>query len=239
MQEQEKKVMQTEPVDHEYMREAVPVTKRRSTYDQIMIWIGFGYVATGLFVGGILAGYGRSPGLKPADAMLAIILGMGALFIIASLLGVAAQKTGLNLALISQYSYGSKGFMIPMALVAIMSFGWFVSIVGMVADMWGGMMGNPSGIIVWSPAKWGFDMVPDITLEVIFSLVIWGIVFTISAVVGINAVEEVTKFTCPLLFIFAIVVGTGMLAEGGGFGLFWKRETNWAVLVLVMVLMQS
>lgn len=44
--------------DGEHMLEPVPMHRRRSTYSQIMVWIGFGYVVTGLFVGGTLAGYG-------------------------------------------------------------------------------------------------------------------------------------------------------------------------------------
>ena len=46
MQEQEKKVAVEETVDTEYMLEPVPMNKRRSTYSQIMVWVGFGYCAT-------------------------------------------------------------------------------------------------------------------------------------------------------------------------------------------------
>ena len=211
MQEQEKNIAPEEIVDEEFMLEAVPMKKRRSTYSQVMVWVGFGYVATGLFVGGTLAGYGGAPGLNPGEAILAIILGMGALFVMTSLLGVAAQRTGLNLALISRYSYGSKGFIIPMAMMALMTFGWFSSIVGMVADIWGGLIGNPSGIIVFSPAAWGYEAVPDITLEVLIAVVVWGIVFTYSAVKGISAIEKVAKFACPIILVVAIVVGVGMM----------------------------
>ena len=69
MQEQEKKVAVEETVDTEYMLEPVPMNKRRSTYSQIMVWVGFGYCATGLFVGGTLAGYGGAPGLNPVEAL--------------------------------------------------------------------------------------------------------------------------------------------------------------------------
>lgn len=81
MQEQQKNITPEETVDEEFMLEAVPMKKRRSTYSQVMVWVGFGYVATGLFVGGTLAGYGGAPGLNPGEAILAIILGMGALFV--------------------------------------------------------------------------------------------------------------------------------------------------------------
>lgn len=212
--------------DQEYMLEAVPPDKRRSTYSQIMVWVGFGYVATGLFVGGTLAGYGGAPGLTPWEASLAIILGMGALFVMTSLLGMAAQKTGLNLSLISRYSYGSKGFMIPMLVMAILTFGWFSSIVGMVADIWGGLLGNPTGITVFSPSEWGYKGVPDITLEVLVAVLVWGTIFTISAIRGIGAIEKIAKFVCPIILVVALVVGIGMVRDGGGFGSFIHKANG-------------
>lgn len=226
MKERDINATQEVNVDEEYMLEAVPMDKRRSTYSQVMVWVGFGYVATGLFVGGTLAGYGGAPGLKPWEAVLAIVLGMGALFVMTSLLGMAAQRTGLNLALISRYSYGSKGFMLPMAIMALLTFGWFSSIVGMVADIWGGLIGNPTGIIIFKPSDWGYTTVPDITLEVLIAVVVWGCIFTISAVIGISAIENIAKFVCPIILVVAIVVGVGMLKEGGGWGSFLNKAND-------------
>ena len=37
--------------DGEFMLEPVPVTARRSTKSQFMVWIGFGYAVTGLIIG--------------------------------------------------------------------------------------------------------------------------------------------------------------------------------------------
>ena len=192
--------------DSEFMLEPVPVNKRRSTLSQVMVWIGFGYVATGLFVGGTLAGYGGKPGLNPAEAVGAVVIGMGVLFVMTSFLGMAAQKTGLNLSLISRYSYGKRGMILPMAIMALLTFGWFSSIVGMVADIWGGLIGNPSGIIVFNPSNFGYDAVPPITLEVFIACIAWGLIFTISAIIGISAIEKIAKFVAPIILIVAIVV---------------------------------
>ena len=79
---------------NEFMLSPVPMEKRRPTFSQVMVWVGFGYVVTGLFVGGTLAGYGNKPGLAPNDAFLAIVLGMGSLFIITSLLGIIGREIG-------------------------------------------------------------------------------------------------------------------------------------------------
>jgi hypothetical protein len=59
--------------DGEFMLEPVSMTKRNSIYDQVMVWIGFGYVVTGLFVGGMLGGQ----------------------FLITSFLGIAAQNKAI------------------------------------------------------------------------------------------------------------------------------------------------
>lgn len=212
--------------DSEFMLEPVPVNKRRSTLSQVMVWIGFGYVATGLFVGGTLAGYGGKPGLNPAEAVGAVVIGMGVLFVMTSFLGMAAQKTGLNLSLISRYSYGKRGMILPMAIMALLTFGWFSSIVGMVADIWGGLIGNPSGIIVFNPSNFGYDAVPPITLEVFIACIAWGLIFTISAIIGISAIEKIAKFVAPIILIVAIVVGVGMLREGGGASAFWHKAND-------------
>ena len=42
--------------DGEFMLEPVPMSARRSTRSQFMVWIGFGYAVTGLIIGGTLAG---------------------------------------------------------------------------------------------------------------------------------------------------------------------------------------
>lgn len=212
--------------DSEFMLEPVPKDKRRSTFSQIMVWVGFGYVATGLFVGGTLAGYGDKPGLKPAEAIAAVVIGMGVLFIMTSFLGMAAQNTGLNLSLISRYSYGKKGMILPMAIMALLTFGWFSSIVGMVADIWGGLIGNPTGIIIFNPANFGYDAVPPITLEVFLACIGWGLVFTVSAIIGISAIEKIAKFVAPIILVVAIVVGVGMIKEGGGTSAFWTRANE-------------
>ena len=173
--------------DSEFMLEAVPKDKRRSTASQVMVWIGFGYAVTGLVVGGTLGGYGGGGGLPPMEAALAIILGMGSLFLITSFLGIAAQKTGLNLSLLSRYSYGKKGMVVPMIVMALLTLGWFASILGMIGDIWGAWIGNPTGIIVFDPSNFGFEGVAPITLEVFLACLVWGAIFTFTAVRGMGA----------------------------------------------------
>ena len=207
----------------EYMLTPIPMDQRHSTFSQLMVWVGFGYVVTGLYVGGVLAGFGNQPGLAPGNAILAIILGMGALFLITSFLGIIAQRTGFNLALLCRYSYGRKGIIIPLLVMGLLTFGWFASIVGMVGDIWGGFTGNPSGIIVFNPASMGFEKIAPITLEVLLACVFWGLVFTYSAVKGMKAIEAIATPISPIILIIAIYVGVTMMAEGGGSAAFFAK----------------
>lgn len=212
-------------VDEEYMLSPVPLENRRSTWKQIMVWVGFGYVVTGLFVGGVLAGYGGQPGVSPSTAAWAIVLGMGFLLLLTFLLGVIAQKTGMNLALISRFSYGAMGANIPMAVMALLTLGWFASITGMVGQIWSSFIGNPSGIIIFTPSSFGHSEIPPITLETFLACMIFGLVFTFTAYYGIKAIEAIAIPVAPLILLVAIVVGFGMLKEGGGYSAF-LREAN-------------
>lgn len=212
--------------DSERMLSPVPFSERRSTWKQILVWVGFGYVVTGLFVGGILAGFGGQPGVPPETAIWAITLGMGFLFILTSLLGIMAQKTGMSLALISRYSYGKKGANIPMFVMALLTLGWFASITGMVGQIWGSLIGNPSGIVVFNPATIGHSDIPAITLEIFLACIISGIVFTVTAYYGIKAIEAIAIPVAPIILIIAVFVGIGMLNEGGGIDAFWTKANS-------------
>ncbi|MDO5714554.1 MAG: cytosine permease [Tissierellia bacterium] len=200
---------------NDFMLSSVPSSKRRSTFAQIWVWVGFGYVVTGLFVGGVLAGHGNNNGLKPAQAALAIALAMGFLFIFTGFLGIIAQRTGLNLSLLSRYTYGSKGMILPMGAMALMTLGWFSNITGMVGDIWGQFLGNPSGILIIDPTKLGYD-IDFITLEAFLATVIWGLVFTYTAAKGIKAIEKVSSYLGWIILIIAGGMGYVMLQQSGG-----------------------
>lgn len=212
--------------DGEHMLEPVPMHRRRSTYSQIMVWIGFGYVVTGLFVGGTLAGYGGGSGMSLGKATLAIALGMGSLFLITSFLGIVAQRTGLNLALLSRYSYGKKGIAIPLAVMALLTLGWFASIAGMVGDVWGAFIGNPSGIVLFDPTAHRLTTTSPITLEAFLSCFFWGMVFTATAVLGMGAIEKVATWVSPFILIIAIACGGIFISKMGGVAVFLEKSST-------------
>ena len=131
------------PDDQEYMSEPVPLSARHATKDQVMVWIGFGYVVTGLVVGGQIGGQGGT-GLSPLTAFLSVALGMGFLFFLTSLIGIASQQTGYNLSLLCRFSYGMRGSTLPLGMMSLMTLGWFASIAGMIGQIWGACVGRKS-----------------------------------------------------------------------------------------------
>ncbi len=200
--------------DTEFMFRPVPTSERRSTFNQIMVWVGFGYVITGLFVGGVLAGFGGKPGMPFDSAVLAVILGVTILTILTTLLGIMAQRTGMSLALISRYSYGSFGANLPLLIMALLTLGWFSSITGMTGAIWGDLF--KTNIVVFDPSFIGFTNQQVISLEVFLASIIFGLLFTFTAIKGVKGLEAIAVPISPLILIIAVTVGYLMLKEGGG-----------------------
>lgn len=194
--------------NEEYMLERVPQKARRSWWSQFVIWVGFGYVPTGLIVGGQLAGSADGGGMPFGDAMLTVVIGQGVLLLLTFALGFAAMKTGLNLSLISRFSYGTRGMILPMIIMGLLTLGWFASIVGMVGDIFNAAFGSFTGITIFNGLSLEF---------VIFSL-IWGAIFTWSAWKGIVALERISAPAAPFVLIVAIIAAVMMTSEFGGFG---------------------
>lgn len=203
-------------MDHEeHMLTPVPATAKRSTLGLAAVWVGFGFVVTGLVVGGQLAGQGGAAGMSFGSAMLTVALGELFLFALTILIGIPAMKTGYNLSLLAKSSYGAKGFILPMVVMALLTLGWFASILGMIGDIWGSLLGNPTGVVVIDPASFGRDAGP-ITLEVALSCLVFGAVFTYTAYKGIAAIEKVATPVAPFVLVVSLGVGIGMLSENGG-----------------------
>lgn len=208
--------------DEEYMLEPVPKSSRRSTWGLVAIWISFGFVVTGLIVGGQLAGQGGGAGMPLGLALATIATGELFLFGLTILIGYAAMKTGFNLALLARFSFGSIGFVLPMAVMALLTLGWFASILGMIGEVWGVLLHSPTGITVIDPAALGRPDIPPISLEVALSCLVFGALFTWTAYRGISAIEKVAIPVAPFVLIVSVLVGIAMVNEYGG----WTNVVN-------------
>lgn len=190
----------------EYMLAPVPRSARRPWWSMLVIVAGFGYLPVGLIVGGQLAGQGGKAGLTFPEAALIIGVGAGVVFLIACLLGYPAMTTGLNLAVLSRYSYGKAGIGLPMAIMAVLAVGWFASIVGMVGDIFTTALGELTGITV----------INGLTLEHVLLCLFWGVIFTWAAWKGIVAVERISVVAVPVMVIVTVIAAVTMLGQAGG-----------------------
>lgn len=200
------------------MLQPVPRSARRKTLGIAAIWVGFGFVVTGLIVGGSLAGQDGQPGMTLGTAVATITIGEFVLFALTILLGIPAMRTGFNLALLSKVSYGGRGFILPMTFMALLTLGWFASILGMIGEIWGVLLGNPTGITIFDPANFGRSDVAPVSLEVMLTCLAFGGLFTWTAYRGISAIEKVAIPVAPLLLVVAVYAGVGMLNDNGGWG---------------------
>src|SRR5699024_11618334 len=95
---------------------------------------------------------------------------------------------------------------------------WFASINGMISDSLKVFIGNPSRISIITPVSLGFEGVEPITIEEFITMIIFGLVFTMTVYYGIKAIENVASIISPLILVMAVIAGIGMLIDGGGVG---------------------
>ena len=215
----------------EFLHESVPRRLRRTLWSQIWVWIGFGFMVTGLHIGGSFGGAFGLSSLTPGAAIAASIIGMGILLWITCSLGVAAQRSGFNLALLATHAYGHRGRFLPMGIMAIMTFYWFAMMTGMMGDLWGPAIGNPTGIIAMNPADFGQAWIPPIGIETLIVCFILGVIMVVTAWRGINALEFVAKFTSPIMFFAAFIVAGIHLYNAGGFGeCICRGHVSWSLV---------
>jgi cytosine permease len=104
------------PVDAEHRRDALPL---------LTLAFGWGFLITGLIVGGGLSG-----GLTFPDLMLATAIGNTINFVIAGLVAYIGYRTGCNSALLFRQIFGARGGRLPVLVVAALTICWQGIIVG-------------------------------------------------------------------------------------------------------------
>lgn len=109
---------QTSESDYEFS--AVPMDKRKSFFSLTIVWTGFVFVITSMMAGG-----GLAVGLDFQNILLATLLGNLFLSAIAILVSIIASRTGLTFALITRYSFGTKGTRLASLFVPIVNLGWY------------------------------------------------------------------------------------------------------------------
>jgi cytosine permease len=115
---------------NEYANIPVPQSARLPWYKPAIIWFGFSVGFLSFFIGGQIESAVGMP-----NAIYAILLGNAFLVLYSGLIAVAAVKTGYSFPMMVKATFGEKGALIPILLMALLVNGWFAFQAWVVADI--------------------------------------------------------------------------------------------------------
>lgn len=167
----------------------VPLSKRKGFLSLFVIMLGFTFFSASMSVGARL---GNS--LSFSGFLTAILIGSVILGAYTGLLAYVGSSTGLSMDLLAHYSFGKKGSYLPSAMIALTQVGWFGVGVAMLAY----------------PLSELFGISP------IIFVVIAGILMTVSAWFGIDALTIVSSISVPLISILGIISMYMAITQSGG-----------------------
>ncbi|MBX2846841.1 MAG: cytosine permease [Acidiferrobacterales bacterium] len=105
--------------------------QKRNAFPLLTLAFGWGFLITGLIVGGALGN-----GLVVTDIVKATFLGNSINFVVGALVGYVGYKTACNSGLLYRYVYGTMGAKAPAIFVALLTIGWQGIIVGAFGFAW-------------------------------------------------------------------------------------------------------
>lgn len=196
-----KQEVQTEAVvDSDFSFVRIPKTQRtRGFWSMFVIMLGFTFFSASMSVGARMAN-----GLDLTNFLLAVILGGAILAVYTGSLGYIGSNTGMNLDLLCQRSFGTKGSYLPSALISFTQIGWF----GVGAAMFAIPVAELLGINPW------------------WLIIAIGILMTSSAYFGIRGLEIVSFISVPLITILGVYSMTLAISEGGGLNAIFDQSTG-------------
>lgn len=177
--------------DTEYSLSAVPQThKTQGIWAAMVVLVGFTFFTPSMTAGGNLG-----IGMNAGRFFAAMLLGNIFLGIYCGILGYIGQKTGLTLDLLAHHSFGTSGSFLPSALISITQIGWF----GVGVAMFAIPVAELSGIPVW------------------ILIIVTGIIMTLTAYRGIQALAVLGSIAVPLIALLGIYSVRWGVHEVNGF----------------------
>lgn len=178
----------------------VPMSARRKTLSLMMISFGYVFVATTMQIGGNIFG-----AMPFSTAMGVVFVGCGILALLAIIMGIISQHTGLNTVLLSRYTFGGKSNWIMVFVVAFTSIGWFAVDAGLVGE-------SVHALFPFIPEK-----VAALATVVICTLI---------ALKGIKALELLADIAVPVVIIFGVISIVKSFNSVGGLEGMAAKVTN-------------
>lgn len=185
-------------------------SQKRNTIPLLTLAFGWGFLITGLIVGGALGN-----GLPMADVIKASFLGNLVNFVIGALIGYIGYRTACNSGLLYRYTYGSMGARAPALLIAALTIGWQGIIVGAFGFAWAQAF---DGVTFYAVAIFG------------------GLLFTATTYRGVEGMEKVSIPATIILILVGVYAGyMNVDAAGGWDGFLALSETSATKSPLTMV----
>lgn len=186
---------------HEPLTEA----QRRDTLPLLTLAFGWGFLVTGLFVGGLLgAGLTFWP-----DLVAAALWGNLANFVVGALVGYMGYRTACNSGLLYRLTYGNAGAWLPVLFLAALTIGWQGIVVGAFGLAWAGSFDSP----------WFMPIA-------IFA----GLLYTWTTYFGVKGLERVGLPSTVVLVLVGLYAGWYNIDQAGGWSAFLEKSGATAAL---------
>jgi len=158
-----------------------------------MIWAGVSFCLPSFIVGALLV-----PAFSWNQAVLINFTGNLAVGVLIVLGGYFGTKTGLPAAVFGKRVFGERfGHWLPTSILLISTLGWFAVMIGMTAEIINGMISQAAGYSVLT-----------------ITIVIIGTLNALTAVVGYENIERLSKLAVPLLGIACALLALRIFALG-------------------------
>ena len=174
--------------------------QRRGTFPLLTLAFGWGFLVTGLLVGGAL---GAGVSFWP-DLIYASFLGNLANFVIGALVGYIGYQTACNSGLLYRFTYGQVGAYAPVLFLAILTIGW-------------------QGLVV---GAFGFAWAQDFDSTAFYAIALFaGILFTATTYFGVRGLELVSIPATVVLILVGLYAAYTNIVQAGGWSAFLDLST--------------
>ena len=176
----------------DYTTSAVPEKAKKSFVNNAAVWFGFTVSISAFLTGGTLGG-----GMAAGKGIAAVLIGNGVLILIASLLGIIGQRTGLTTASLGRIVFGKKGSIISSFVLGVLG----MCLIGVLMNSFG------SSIAALLP---GFPA--------IVAILLFAVCITSSSIFGYKGLTIISYIAVPSLLVLLVIglAATGKLAGGLG-----------------------
>ncbi|MGW4425737.1 purine-cytosine permease family protein [Streptosporangium sp. NPDC004631] len=173
--------------------EPVPLNRRKSLTQMIIVQIGWNISVSSFLVGGVVGG-----GTTFGEGMAAILVGNLVLVAVAALIGTVGYRTGLSSYLAARVVFGRQGAVVVSLLLGVVAMGF----IGVLMDTWSGAVHK----LIPAIPPWAF-------------ILAFGAAITTTAIFGFKGMARFSAIAVPieiaiaLLALFKIAGGEGGFAE--------------------------